>query len=43
MVKLTGRDKKIKVIEARKKLKDRRERIDDDLTEEERWKGRDGR
>ena len=41
VMKLAGRDEKRKVMEARRKLKGRRERIDDDLTEEERrarWK-----
>ena len=41
LVKLAGREGKIKVMEAEKKLRCRRERIDDDLTEEERkarWK-----
>ena len=41
LVKMAGRDEKRKVMEARKNLKGGRERIDDDLTEEERrgkWK-----
>ena len=40
LVKLVGREEKIKVMESRKKLRGRRERIDDDLTEERkaRWK-----
>ena len=36
LVKLGGREEKRKVMEAKKKLRGRRERIEDDLTEEER-------
>ena len=36
LVKLMGRGEKIKVMEAKKKLRGRKERIEDDLTEEER-------
>ena len=36
LVKLKGREEKIKVMEAKRKLRGRRERIEDDLTEQER-------
>lgn len=36
LAKLAGRDAKRKVMEAKKKVKSRRERIDDDLIEEDR-------
>ena len=41
LVKLEGREEKRKVMEAKKKLRGKRERVEDDLTEEERrakWK-----